>query len=192
MKIAVFGHSYVRDIARVGKEFLELKGHNLTIKYFAFPGATFEKFVLRADLLDPLITYDPLVVVLVLGGNDFYNNTNNKTIYDNYECVVAYLKRKLPSVSLIPCQIEKRFLEINNRWNSSDTALFQKRRSAYNRKLNKCPYKSCILRVQGPGRLDCRSNYAYDGIHLSNKGLGTYWAFLVSTLDYFLLSVYNG
>ena len=176
----------MRDIARVAKPNLQLRNLSLLLRYFSYPGATTEKFLTQPDWLKDLIAYNPCVIILIVGGNDFYNNVSNQTIYDNYQKLVAYLKEKLPTVSLIPCQIEKRFLATENRWNSADTELFEKRRSAYNRKLNKCLHKFCTLRVQGSGRLDDRSNYARDGIHLSAEGVSLYWKFIVSTLDYYL------
>ena len=179
----------MRDFSRIGEEYLTLNSTVLHIKYFAFPGATYEKFVVNPALLNPLIAYGPTVIVLILGGNDFYKSVSNNTIHCNYESVVTYLKQKIPSFSLIPCQIEKRFVGANNRWDFSATELFEKRRAAFNRKLNKCPHKHCIVRVQGPGNLNDRSNYARDGIHLSEKGLTLYWDFIVFILEYYLLSI---
>ena len=191
MRVAVVEHSYVRHIQRVGCNSVCIHNKSVTFKYFSFPGATFSTFVQNCELLNPLRRYEPNIIILVLGGNDFCNTVSNQTIYKNYEFVASYLKTILLNVVLIPCQIEKRFLPIQNRWNTSDTALFEKRRSAYNRKLNKCSLKHCLLRVQGPGRLDDHSNYGVDGIHLSKQGIATYWSYILQTIDYHLQSLFQ-
>ena len=189
MKLALFGHSYVRHIERFGDNSIFLENTHLSVNYFGFPGAKFNTFRENTDLLSPLVSYKPDIIVIVLGGNDFANTVLNKTIYENYTWLISYLKGALPSVAIIQCQVEKRFVSPGNRWNASDTELLEKRRSAFNRKLNKCHLKDCTLRVQGPGRLDDRSNYGLDGIHLSRKGVATYWRYICQTVKYYLESV---
>ena len=72
MKLAVFGHSYVRDLSTLGNFRLEFGSElHLEVSYFGFAGARFTTFFTNPDLLSDLVAYRPDYIVVILGGNDF-------------------------------------------------------------------------------------------------------------------------
>lgn len=68
MKLAFFGHSYVKDLSTLNVSNLEFdSGLQLEVSYFGFSGARFSTFLDNPDLLLNLIAYRPNYIVYFRG-----------------------------------------------------------------------------------------------------------------------------
>ena len=66
MRLAVFGHSYVRDLSTLNNFRLEFGSDlRLEVSYFGFAGARFTTFLDNPEFLSDLIAYRPHYVVVI-------------------------------------------------------------------------------------------------------------------------------
>lgn len=106
MKVCVFGHSYVRDIATLGNNSVKIGNTNLDITYLPFPGATFSTFLNHKHLLRNLVNLDPEIVLVILGGNDIFNNIDTANLHKLCRLFYNLLRSLLPSSKIIASHLE--------------------------------------------------------------------------------------
>lgn len=182
-KVAIFGHSYVRDLQTLGEVNITDCHIKFNLRYFPFPGATFNTFIDNPDCFELLKTFSPHFIIVVLGGNDLKDSVELSDIYRNCKHFYTLLRDNFPKATIIASQIENRFYLSNNRFGSPAARTFDYLRRHFNRHLNNQPYKDHILQVQGPNRLDKSENYR-DFVHLSQLGLRKYFRIIVCTLTF--------
>ena len=184
-KLALFGHSYVRDLASLGESEIFVSGVRFCLNYFSVPGATFSTFASNPVHIENLKIYKPDYIIVVLGGNDLKIDVELSQIYEDCSVFYKNLREICPDSVIIASQIENRFYELDNRFNSPPAKTFDYLRRHFNRFLKNKPFKDFLLQVQGPNRLDKKENYR-DSVHLSHSGLRKYFAIIRSTLSYAL------
>lgn len=183
MKLLVFGHSYVRDLAKLNVNQMMIEQRSVEIKYVSKPGASYESINKQPELLTEAITYKPDVVIIILGGNSIIRDRANYEIFRECRSFYQLLRSELPNAIVISAQVELRFYDTPNKFGAPSIELFRQKRSELNRFLNRLKLKNNVLIIAGPGRLDNESYYR-DGVHLNNSGLRVYMAILKSTVCY--------
>ena len=103
MKIAILGHSYVRDLQQLGYSFLIFDDFKVPIEFFSFPGFCYRNFVLNPNLLDNLVHYNPEVTVVFLGGNDIKVNVDLNTVKADCEQFFCYFEIKIAQFKICCC-----------------------------------------------------------------------------------------
>ena len=182
-EVCIFGHSYVRDLAQVGKHEILVSDNIFHLNYITVPGATFETFLNNETYFENLKSLKPDFVVVILGGNDLKADVD---LYVNYKCCTRFyktLRDKVPGAVIIASQIENRFYTEDNRFGCPSGKTFDFLRKYFNRFLKNKNFKDCLLQIQGPSRFDHIENYR-DGVHLNNLGLSKYWEIIENTMSY--------
>ena len=183
MKIAILGHSYVRDLATLGNFSTSIQQQDFEIQYFSFPGARYSKFLADTRLLDGLIHESPEFLVVILAGNSILHKFDNKTIYDQCKQFYTYLRQKLPNTIIISAQVELRYYSPNNSWGAPSGDEYKNRRNTINTFLSRFKLKDSLLMIAGPGRLD-NPEYYRDEVHLNNDGLKKYFSCILSAVEF--------
>ena len=187
MKVSLLGHSYVRDLSELNVRVFELSPSlQLEVSYFSFPGARFSSFLNNLSCLDELIDGRPDIVVVILGGNDFQNNTLISDVTKQCSCFYKYLREKLPQTRLIATQVELRFYKPNNIYNCPEAATYKKVIGYFNKYLQKAKPADSLICILGPNRMSKESLYRSDGIHLNREGLNKLMQIIQSALYNFL------
>ena len=171
MRIAIFGHSYVRDLGTLGTNSINIRNSINELVYFSFPGACFNKFLHNTKLLNELVACKPDVVIVILGGNDIKVQTDLDIVKSDCQSFYLTLKSALPSVRIIASQIEHRHLETINRYGTPSATLFKKLANSFNRWLVRQPFKDKILILNGAEKLSDQKYFKADGTHLNIEGL---------------------
>lgn len=182
MKVAILGHSYVRDLSRLGHQTITLDDNSVAeVAYFAFPGAKYVTFLNDPDLLTEAFAYRPDFFIIILAGNSFSVYNTNSEVYDQCTQFYERVKQNCPTSVIVAAQAELRFN--NSSFRHLPCVEYAKRRNAFNRFIKKFKLKDFILQVAGSGRLDNECFYR-DNIHLNNVGLSKYFEYIVKTLNY--------
>ena len=183
MNVLVIGHSYVKDLSKLGHNSFTIDQNHYNVKFWYKSGATYKKFFVDRSFDQKIQIYNPDYIVVVLMGNSLTQNNSNSDIYA--ECREFYdnLKSAAPDAVIISAQIEARYYKPNNKWNAPVGEEFFKRRSILNKFLCRLKQKRFVLSVTGPGRLD-NENYYRDEVHLNSVGIQKYWSLLKSTIAY--------
>ena len=181
--VTIFGHSYVKDLANLGKFDILIENNTFFLKFLPFPGATFCTFIDNPALFERIKETNPDFVIVILGGNDLKANIELSHIYDRCKSFYTTLRSYLPNSWIIASQIENRFYHPQNRFGSPPSGDFDFLRSHFNQFLKKKAFKDFLLRVQGPNRLDGEENYR-DSVHLNAVGLSKYFSYIECTLSY--------
>ena len=110
MRVALFGHSYVRDLQNyLDRNRLQLcdlrDGIFFQAETFGFPGATFARFVEEPNLLNDLVSFCPDIVCVVLGGNDLKTDYPLTNVRADCRRFYDLLKSRLPNCYIIAGQI---------------------------------------------------------------------------------------
>ena len=184
LKVALFGHSYIRDLKSLGEtNICDLGDAEFSLKYFSYPGATFSTFINGQRNFDALKVYQPHYIIVILGGNDLKVSVQLSDIYKECTDVYRILRETLSQAIIIASQIENRFYEPDNGFGSPAAKTFDFLRRHFNHFLKNKAFKDFLLQVQGPNRLDKKENYR-DAVHLSPLGLRKYFAIIRCTLSY--------
>ena len=69
MKLLILGHSYVRDLSKLGVSYITHERNVIDVKYVAYPGASYDLFLRDPSKLTAALSYNPDIVVVVLAGN---------------------------------------------------------------------------------------------------------------------------
>ena len=186
----IFGSSLVKYLGIFDPlHIYNIGGQSFKFTYKDYPGESFEYFLEKPERLDSVLSASPDVVIVILGGNSISTKVEPEVLYSRAKNFYRLLNEKLlrinPSAKIIASEIPLRFVK-NGFKNTPPPEQFKFIRHRVNLKLRDCKYKHYLFRVEGPGRLDCRSNYNRKGIHLSFKGLNKQLDLLLSTLQYML------
>lgn len=185
MKLLIFGHSYVRDLATLNVNSMTFDQRPIEIKYVSFPGANFDKFVEKPSLLNEIVSNKPDVIVVILGGNSIHKDVPNFVLFNKCKAFYQLLRNKLPNATIIASQVELRFYSTPNKFGSPSADEFKKKRNELNKCLNRLKTKDYLLIIAGPGRLDNKA-YFKDDVHMNRAGLRVYLAILKTTVAYAL------
>ena len=183
MKVLIFGHSYVRDLERLGHKEITVNNISLQLAYLSFPGFRFVDLLQNPELLDKAISLDPDIIIVILGGNDIRTDIDLSEVRDNCRNFFTLLRSRLPGVFIIASQIEFRHLREVNRHGTPAEDLFRKLANSFNNWLNKQKFKDKILIVNGVGKLSDVSLFKADGVHLNIHGLKVLFELIVSALS---------
>ena len=176
MKVVVLGHSYVRDLSRLGNERIKV-GTSLEaeISYLAFPGIKFSTFIENQGLLNFVFETQPEHLVVILGGNDFDNYRSLNEVKTSAEVFYRILKNNLPNTRIYATQVETRFYTSGNHFDCPLPEVYKYVTNYFNKKLRKLPYVDNIICILGPGRLSNRDLFKADGVHLKLAGVRKLW-----------------
>ena len=184
MKLAVFGHSYVRDLSSLQVFSLEFGSeYHLEVSYFGFAGARFTTFLTNPDLLSDLVAYGPECILVILGGNDFSSQVPLSDVCKSCKEFYKLLKEKLPSAKIYATQVELRFYKTPNRFCSLDSVTYKKVSGYFNAFLKKIKVIDRLICILGPNRLSNESFYKADGVHLNAAGLRRLFEIIRSALE---------
>ena len=87
---------------------------------------------------------------------------------------------------IVAAQVELRFYKVDNRWDCPVGNDYHQRRVALNNFLKALKYKDHILMIAGPNRLDNRSLFRKDGVHLTDEGLLKYYSYIKRVVKYII------
>ena len=107
--VTIVGHSYVKDLANLGKFDIRIENNTFFLKFLPFPGATFCTFIDNPALFERIKETNPDFVIVILGGNDLKANIELSRIYDRCKSFYTTLRSYLPNSWIIASQIENRF-----------------------------------------------------------------------------------
>ena len=187
MKLAVFGHSYVRDLSTLQHFRLEFGSElYLEVSYFCFAGARFTTFLTNPDLLSDLVAYGPDCLVVIVGGNDFSSHVPLSDICKNCKEFYKLLREKLPKAKIYATQVELRFYKTPNRFCSLDSVTYKKVSGYFNTYLKKFKLIDRLICILGPNRLSNESFYKADGVHLNTAGIRRLFEIIRFALENFL------
>ena len=184
-KIAVLGHSIVRDLASIGPLSHSLSDRDsYETKFFAIPGSCYRTWLDWPPRLHSAIEYKPDIVFICLGSNSIRPGIEIKELIFNARIFLKKLRANLEHSKVVPCQIETRFLsEFSSRGNPS-AEIFRRLRNTVNKALQSNKTKDYLCMISGPGRLDNESLYREDKIHLNTQGLIKYRSFIHRTIRF--------
>ena len=183
-KVVIFGHSFVRDIASLGRRVITLSNDvEFCLNYLSVPGASFATFLNDNKHFEHLRSLNPDFVIVLLGGNDLRIDTELAEVYKDCTKFYTRLREIVPDSIIIASQIENRFYKSENRFGSPVGENFDFLRRHFNRFLRNKPFKDFLLQVQGPNRLDKKENYR-DCVHLNSLGLNKYFEIIKCTLSF--------
>ena len=171
MRIAIFGHSYIRDIQTLGHNKLTFGDTKVELNYFPFPGACFKDFVYNKEKLHDVILFAPDIIVVILGGNDIKVVKDLNVIKDDCKEFYILLKSVLPKAVIIASQIEHRHLRRINKYNTPTAELYRKLANCFNRWLVRQHFKDKLLIINGDQKLRNEKLFKSDGVHLNRQGL---------------------
>lgn len=176
MQVTILGHSYVRDLSRLGHKKLRIEAlADVSVSYEAFPGIKFSHFLESPELLEGVFALQPDFLVVILGGNDFDNFTSLDEVKSSAETFYRLLRENLPNTKIFATQVETRFYKTGNKFGCPVGDLYKYITNYFNKKLRKLPGVDNLICVLGPGRLSNRELFKEDGVHLKVKGLHKLW-----------------
>lgn len=186
LKVGIFGHSYIRDLARYSEQFnlnnIEVGSDTLSLRFFSHPGSTFKTFLDHPELLEDVLEFNPRILVVYLGGNDLKTDVELKKVKDNCKNLFVYLRQALPCTYIIGSQIEPRYLSVENRHGTPAAEKFSVLANYFNCWINRQAFKDRLLCIKGPNKLSNPSLFRRDFIHLNNQGLAKLFDILKSIL----------
>ena len=175
MRVALFGHSYVRDLKNhLDRNRLKLcdfrDGISFEAETFSFPGATFSSFINNPHLLNNLTSFCPDIVCVILGGNDLKTDYPLASVRKDCKQFYELLKSRIPHCYIIAGQIESRFHQISNRYKTPTEQIFSALANSFNCWLNRQSFKDRLLGLKGVSKLS-NINFYRDHTHLNALGL---------------------
>lgn len=185
IRIAIIGHSYVRDIKKLSiEDGVFFDGKHFQIKYFFEPGSCFDFWLNWPDQLHECVEYNPDIIYTILGGNSLIRGVKIPDLKFKAESFFQILRNNLSKSVLIPCQVENRYLSTVNKFGTPPFAEYRVLRDKFNHALRKVSQKDYMCCIGGPGRLDNKEYYIADNIHLNKEGLELYFGLIIKSLNY--------
>ena len=114
MKLLILGHSYVRDLSKLGVSYITHERNVIDVKYVAYPGASYDSFLGDPSKLTAALSYNPDIVVVVLAGNAIHRDISNYELFNKCKSFYQLLREKLPNAIIISAQTELRFYNTVN------------------------------------------------------------------------------
>lgn len=183
MRIAIFGHSYVRDLQSLDQYQINLKNTRANLFYFSFPGACFKDFFCKEKRFKDIVSCAPNIVIVLLGGNDIKVTHDLNIVKEDCKTFFLLLKSILPNSKIIASQIEHRHLKYVNKHQSPKEDLYRKLANCYNRWLVRQLFKDKLLIINGFNKLSEETYFKSDGVHLNLKGLELLFDLIVKCVD---------
>ena len=142
MKVLLFGSSLCRDLYSLDeKKIYKIGGETIEFKYSFHPGKSFEFFLNKPHLIEPILKQrgeTPDIVLVILGGNSISTIVEPKLIFENTRKFYSLLRDKLnivnPKAKIIACEVPMRYI-FNNFKNTPRPHIFRNIRHRVNRKL---------------------------------------------------------
>lgn len=189
MRLLIFGHSYVRSFARTNIFNFQYGEVTVNVKYSYYPGVNYRKVLDNPHILtDTILTYNPDFLICIVGGNSISTNSTSAELCRDCRRFYELIRSLSSDLIIIPAQIELRYYELGNKFNSPTFYQYKKKRDALNKFINKLKIKNHILMVGGPSRLDHKVFYSQDGVHLNKYGIKKYMLYIKNTIDFAITS----
>ena len=189
MKVALLGHSYVRDLETFS---FSLPGNSVhTFRYYWKPGSCFDYWNAKPLQLLDCISFQPDIIYIILGSNSIVDSLPLCETKAKALGLYKYLKTALPSTLIVQCEIEDRFLVKPNSRGTPSHSVYHKLRRKLNVYLSKAKDPDFFCNIGGPGRLDDLKYYRRDKIHLNSLGLAKYWSCIENHLSYVISNTTN-
>ena len=185
MKLLILGHSYVRDLSKLGVSYITHERNVIDVKYVAYPGASYDLFLRDPSKLTAALSYNPDIVVVVLAGNAIHRDISNYELFNKCKSFYQLLREELPNAIIISAQTELRFYNTVNAFGAPKADEYRKKRDKLNKFLNALKLKDHMLLIAGPGRLDNRRYYK-DEVHLNKVGIRLYMTLLHAAVVFVL------
>lgn len=185
MKIALLGHSFVRDLS-IHTAVLE-SAHDF--RYFWKPGSCFEFWCNKPYQLADCIAFKPDFIYIILGSNSIVDSIPLSETKQKAKFFYELLRTKLPNAIIVQCEIEDRYLASSNRKGTPPHIEYHRLRRRLNRYICSDKTIDFFCNVGGPSRLDNEEFYRKDKIHLNAAGLKRYWACLFSHIDFVIAKI---
>lgn len=185
MKIALLGHSFVRD----------LESHALTtesehnFRYFWKPGSCFNYWLSRPSQLEDCIAFKPDILYIVLGSNSIVDSIPLCETKQKAKSFYSLLRSDLPVSIIVQCEIENRYLSFYNYKGTPPHLDYHRLRRRLNQYICSDKTIDFFCNIGGPGRLDKEVFYKRDKIHLNSAGLECYWDCLGSHIDFVISKI---
>ena len=189
MSVAVFGHSYVRDLQQLGYSHLVYPNISVPINYFSFPGFGFHNFILNPGLLDNLVSCKPDIVIIFLGGNDIKVNVDINFVKRDCEQFYSILRLRLPKAIFVVSQVVLRHTVSVNRHGTPAFELFRKLANNFNKWVARQKFKDKLLLINGENKLSNVNFFRSDGVHLNKQGLELVFSLIHDCLSDAVLSL---
>ena len=109
MKLLILGHSYVRDLSKLGVSYITHERNVIDVKYVAYPGASYDLFLRDPSKLTAVLSYKPDIVMVVLAGNAIHRVISNYELFNKCKSFYQLLREELPNAIIISAQTELRF-----------------------------------------------------------------------------------
>lgn len=195
MKILLFGHSYVRDLANFGQwdRQLDLRtGESIPVEFAfkSFPGKDYGYFLDNPSLVTQIRQDCPDVIVLILGGNSITASISDLQLKEQAATFYELLNEQLKGDCLkLAVQVEPRFMPTGNRFGVPDSEVFNRRRQTINNFVNRqLKRRGLVDRVITLGSVNYLNDPRYfrDGVHLRGIGLERYKDSVIAGVRYAL------
>ena len=99
------------------------------------------------------------------------------------------LRDDIPGTLRVAVQIEQRFYSVPNRFNAPGEEEYKKIRNRRNHLLHSFKGKHYLCMIGGPARMDDKSLYASDGVHLTHGGISKYFNITGNFIQYVYLEM---
>lgn len=184
-KVAILGHSIVRDLNSLGSYHgIISENHTYTLQFFYISGSCFRTWLDWPQKLHNLVEWEPHLVFLVLGSNSVLSKDSVKDLIAQARTFYQVLRNSLSEVIIVQCQIELRYLDSFDCRGNPPRAIYRSLRNTANKALLKCPLKDHFCMIGGKGRLDNEELYRPDKIHFKGEGLTRFRAIIRHTIVY--------
>lgn len=175
VKVAVLGHSYVRDLRSVFNYDLDPSECAIDFRFFFKPGATVRGVSINDTFIRNCLEWEPQILCLILGGNDIRWDWDIKETFEIYKSLCLKIKERLPNLVLICSTVEPRFALENRRHNTPPPEQYRVAAKAFNRLLKKWNVPEYRFMTWGANRLENINLFANDYVHLNMNGKKVMW-----------------
>ena len=154
----------------------------LYIRFFYKPGATVHGVSLEDYFVKQCVTWNPDIIVILLGGNDVKVNWPITETFNLYKIFCCALKARLPQTHFICCTIEPRFAPASVRHNTPPPDQYKVAAHKFNRLLKRWKIPDHRFLTWGSNRLENSSLFKADLVHLNEQGNKVYFELLYELL----------
>ena len=81
MRVLLLGHSYVREIEKLGHRSFKTDGTEFSLEYLYQSGGNYDTFLNDPSLLYFAHGYDPHYIIVILAGNAICEDIKNSELY---------------------------------------------------------------------------------------------------------------
>ena len=186
-RVAIMGHSYVRQLANMEKTTMDVRNFIFKMRYFHHSGASYDTFLQNDEWFREIAKYEPHYVVVILAGNSISSDAGRQVVRS--QCAEFYrrLKYNLPNTIIISAQCEMRYYQAGNKWKAPLENQYFSDRNYINNVINRqIKERDYLIKIIGRDRLDNKELYMKDGVHLKPAGWKMYMGFIEGTFAYII------